>query len=202
MGLLEEKKATRGHGLLEHFLAKQRAKKVDGMIDDNLRTGRILDIGCGSFPYFLSNINFKEKVGLDKSLRHSTDGSETLKLINFDFVNNRRLPFADDYFRTVTLLAVVEHIENEALLILMKEVYRILKKDGRLLITTPAGWTGGILRLMSKIKLVSSEEIKEHKNLFDKKRLYNFLQTVGFENNKIKVKSWQAGLNLCAIAKK
>ncbi len=46
---------TRGYGLLERFLAKKRAKMANEIIPLALRTGRILDIGCGPFPYFLLN---------------------------------------------------------------------------------------------------------------------------------------------------
>ena len=59
-------KVTRGHGLLERFLARKRACMANQLIPSHLRNGRILDIGCGSFPYFLLNTVFTEKCGLDK----------------------------------------------------------------------------------------------------------------------------------------
>jgi hypothetical protein len=46
---------TRGRGLLEPWLAKMRAQRANRLIPAELRAGRILDIGCGSFPYFLSH---------------------------------------------------------------------------------------------------------------------------------------------------
>jgi len=57
---------TRGKGLLEPFLARMRAKTANGLIPDELRSGRILDIGCGSYPYFLSHTAFEEKHALDQ----------------------------------------------------------------------------------------------------------------------------------------
>ena len=58
--------ATRGHGLLEPFLARQRAKIANRLIPHELRLGRILDIGCGTFPYFLAHTEFEKKFAIDQ----------------------------------------------------------------------------------------------------------------------------------------
>lgn len=50
---------TRGHGVLEPLLAKLRAKKANALIPEPARAGRILDVGCGSFPFFLSGTRFR-----------------------------------------------------------------------------------------------------------------------------------------------
>ena len=60
---------TRGSGLLEPFLARLRARKANRLIPPHLRSGRILDIGCGSFPYFLAHTSFAEKFALDQAER-------------------------------------------------------------------------------------------------------------------------------------
>ncbi len=57
---------TRGKGLLEPTLAKLRTRRANHLIPPGLRTGRILDIGCGSFPYFLSHTSFEEKFAVDQ----------------------------------------------------------------------------------------------------------------------------------------
>lgn len=49
---------TRGYGLLEYFLAIQRTKIANKFIDGAHRNGRILDIGCGSYPIFLLTSKF------------------------------------------------------------------------------------------------------------------------------------------------
>ena len=45
---------TRGKGLLEPMLADLRAQRANKLIPSTSRTGRILDIGCGTYPYFLA----------------------------------------------------------------------------------------------------------------------------------------------------
>jgi hypothetical protein len=57
---------TRGYGLLEPLLAKRRASIANRFIPEAHRNGRILDIGCGSFPYFLSHTFFKEKFAVEQ----------------------------------------------------------------------------------------------------------------------------------------
>ena len=59
---------TRGTGLLEGFLSEQRAKLANKKIPSELRSGKILDIGCGSYPNFLISTNFNIKYGLDPSV--------------------------------------------------------------------------------------------------------------------------------------
>jgi ubiquinone/menaquinone biosynthesis C-methylase UbiE len=45
------------------------------------------------------------------------------------------LPLKDNSFELVTMLHVIEHIKNDAAV--LREIYRVLKKDGTALIVTP-----------------------------------------------------------------
>ena len=63
---------TRGSGLLEGFPAHLRARWANRLIPGGLPRGRILDIGCGSIPYFLAPGSFKEKFAIDRSPATST----------------------------------------------------------------------------------------------------------------------------------
>ena len=56
---------TRGSGYLEKFLAKKRLQMANKLIPTSFRQGKILDIGCGSYPYFLLNTPFRKKYGID-----------------------------------------------------------------------------------------------------------------------------------------
>ncbi|NQV00187.1 MAG: hypothetical protein HQ538_05595, partial [Parcubacteria group bacterium] len=57
---------TRSAGLLEHFLAMQRAKLANRFINNNHRRGKLLDVGCSSYPIFLLTSKFVKKIGMDK----------------------------------------------------------------------------------------------------------------------------------------
>lgn len=152
---------TRGGGLLEPLLAWMRAHKANRLIPPQLRDGRILDIGCGSFPYFLSNTFFREKFALDR-LSPQSEIPGDIHWHNSDLNQDTQLPFPDQFFSIVTMLAVVEHLDPEKLESLLSEVYRILVPGGTLIITTPAAWSDGLLRAMARVNLVSREEIEEH----------------------------------------
>src|ERR1700736_6570097 len=49
-GPRDPSRVTRGGGLAETLLARKRSRKADALISDWHRRGRLLDIGCGSFP--------------------------------------------------------------------------------------------------------------------------------------------------------
>ena len=103
---------TRGKGLLEPMLADLRAQRANKLIPASLRSGRILDIGCGTFPYFLAHTSFAEKFAIDQNPLPSNTASE-LKIESFtlDLEVKPHLPFDDHFFEAVTLLAVVEHLD-------------------------------------------------------------------------------------------
>jgi len=191
---------TRGAGLLENFLAKIRARKADELIDEKSRKGRLLDIGCGSYPYFLSSIDFKEKFGIDKNVKAYTNKGINIK--KHDIGRNEKLPYDSDFFDVVTLLAIIEHVNEKQAKELLKEVHRALKPGGKAILTTPTDKADIILRIMSKLFLVSSEEIDEHKQLYTSKILREQLEYAGFKNDAIEIKSFEFGLNLIASAEK
>ena len=64
-----KKNITRGYGLLENFFAHQRTKKATRIISAHNKTSKILDIGCGIYPYMLLNSKCDEKFGIN----HCTD---------------------------------------------------------------------------------------------------------------------------------
>lgn len=192
--------ATRGFGFLENWLARLRAKKVSSLITDKERRGRILDFGCGSYPYFLLACGCQEKFGLDKS--RSDYSGPGLEIKQFDFAQAGALPFPDNYFDLVTALAVAEHLSEETARHLWPEIYRVLAAGGRLVITTPAEGTGKILELMAHLKLASAEEVADHKQYYNERRLAEQLSLAGFSPDKIKLARFECGVNLLARAEK
>lgn len=195
-----ELSVTRGSGVLEKNLAKRRAKLVNSLIPNSLRTGRILDIGCGTIPYFLNSIKFGDKFGIDKNMSEQVGSDIVLKKYNFELAVS--LPFSDSFFSAVSLLAVIEHINEVTSLHILKESHRTLQSGGALIITTPWGGAKGLLELLARLNIVSPEEINEHQQFFSKKMLLEQLVRAGFSADNIEVGSFQFGLNLFAIAKK
>jgi len=191
---------TRGTGILENLLAKLRARKANQLIPDALRNGRILDIGCGSYPYFLSQTYFREKFALDQI--HLADIPPDITAIQVDLKKIRSLEFHDGYFDVVTLLAVIEHLDPEGLVQLFKEIHRILVPGGMLILTTPNAWTDPLLRFMARINLVSKEEIDEHNFAYTLPLLGWYFGRSGFQKQGVEFGTFEAGMNLWVRAER
>ena len=194
---------TRGKGLLEPFLAQMRSRQANRLIPSQLRHGRILDIGCGSFPYFLAHTAFQEKFAVDR-LALKRDDLTQLQ-IQFHALNlslDPALPFDANFFDVVTLLAVVEHLNPNNTALLFSEIYRVLRPEGVVILTTPAAWSDGLLRRMARLNFVSAEEIDEHAFSYTLPLLGWHFGQAGFSMHKVKFGYFELMLNMWATAQK
>ena len=197
---------TRGYGLLEGFLASQRARMADSLIPLRLRHGTILDIGCGCEPYFLTRTDFANKIGVDKvfcagptagSARHGSIG-----LMPFDINANDQLPFRSESFNVITMLAVFEHLSRRRLVLLINEIERVLKSGGVYILTTPAGWTAPILTTMKWLRLVSPVEIDEHQDAYSRAKLRAVLRQTRFAGHPMRFGSFELFMNNWVVVTK
>jgi SAM-dependent methyltransferase len=94
-------------------------------------SGDILDVGCGSSPYrsVFSHTRY-HGVDLDRSVC-----SQDPCIQSFD---GKKLPYSDNHFDAIICTQVFEHVftPDEFL----QEIYRVLKPDGKLLLTVPFIW--------------------------------------------------------------
>jgi len=196
---------VKGYGPLDLFLAKRRYKIAKRQIKLAKKNGRILDIGCGSYPLFLLNIGFAEKYGLDKEIETTVKDKikkQGIILTSSDIENEEKLPFEDNYFDVVSMLAVFEHIESEKLVGIHREIYRVLKPGGMYVMTTPAIWTDFLLRSMAKLHLISDASIKEHKNSYNHSMISSILQEAHFQKNNLRFGYFELFMNIWATATK
>jgi SAM-dependent methyltransferase len=196
-------KVTRGYGLLETWLAKQRAKRANMLIPKHLREGRVLDIGCGTHPHFLTNTVFREKRSLDQvAMRSETAARHGITHCTHDLDKDPRLPFADGYFSVITLLAVIEHVEPHIAVQILREAHRALVPGGRLVVTTPAGWADRLLHFMAWLRMVSPEEIHEHAFAYTLPTLGCCMGQAGFGLEKFQCGYFELWMNLWAVGEK
>jgi len=195
---------TRGSGLLEGFLARQRSRQARRLIPPSASAGRVLDIGCGSYPLFLVGSDFAEKYGLDRVSISLPDELRDagLKLLEYDVQTGSALPFPPDHFDVVTMLAVFEHLEPPVLSRLLAEIRRVLKPGGIYVLTTPAHWTDWLLKLLGRLRLVSHEEIDEHQGSYRHSAIRSYLEEAGFSADRIRTGYFEAGMNSWATAAK
>jgi SAM-dependent methyltransferase len=95
-------------------------------------SGRVLDVGCGIKPYKdLFRVN--EYIGLE--LESSSDRGRRSADVFYD---GRTFPFESNMFDAVVTNQVLEHVfEPDDFL---KEIYRVLRANGRLLLSVPFLW--------------------------------------------------------------
>ncbi len=180
---------------LEKFLCKMRFRKIAHRIPPKTE---ILDLGCGFNANFLRTIESKISygVGIDISVNNNINGSK-LKLLAHDL--NRQLPMPESSFDIVTSLANLEHLNNPENV--FKEIFRILKVGGFLFLTTPSIYAKPILEFLSyELKLISEQEIRDHRNYFNRKVLSEYCRSVGFHTWDHRY--FQMGMNNFLIARK
>lgn len=178
--------------LLEPILRKIRINKIKKNIPKNCI---LCDVGCGFNAKFLLDVSdyISEGYGFDKKIDN--------KWINNIYIQNAEItdniPLEDASVDCVTLLAVLEHLNNPTKV--LSELYRILKFGGVLILTTPSPFSKPILEFLSfKLKIVSPVEIADHKHYYSKKELIKILEDMGFKN--IEAHSFECGLNNLAVA--
>jgi SAM-dependent methyltransferase len=151
----------------------------------------------------LAHTSFAEKFAIDQlPLPHQTASELKIESFTLDLEIEPHLPFEDNYFEAVTLLAVVEHLDPTLMAKLFKEVYRTLKPGGKVVLTTPAAWSDGLLKFMAQINLVSAEEIHEHAYAYTLPLLGWYFGQAGFEMTKVKFGYFEFLLNMWATAQK
>lgn len=122
--------------ILESFLREIKEK-----IQKPREEVKILDVGCGTG----ANLEMLSQFGKAEGVDVSDDALEFCRkkgLITHKGLAEE-LPFADESFDLVTALDVVEHLDDD--LSGLREMFRVLKKDGRTMIFVPAFmWLWGV----------------------------------------------------------
>ncbi|MCK5282271.1 MAG: class I SAM-dependent methyltransferase [Nanoarchaeota archaeon] len=181
-----------GEEILESYLRFARTRQII----DKVPEGVIVDIGCG-------NGQFLRKVSKKATKCIGFDDVCELKKGKIEIRKKRlekQIDLDDESVDCVTMIACLEHLDWP--IELLKESYRILKKGGVLLITSPSPKSKKLLEFLSyKLKIVSPKQIEDHKNYFNKSELKEILiKQCKFK--KVTVKTFQLGLNNAVVAYK
>ena len=144
---------------------------------------KILDAGCGNgknIRYFNDKYNI---IGIDNC-------NNLVKLCiekgyNVSYSDVRNTIFDDNYFDYIISIAVIHHIDSEeGRLKAINELIRILKKNGKLLITL---WAFENDEYSSKKKFNSGDNIVKFKDdyryyyIYDKKMINEFCKKINYE---------------------
>ena len=167
-------KNTHAPTIRESYL--RTAKSQVRLIQKYVSGTNLLDIGCaqGFFLFSASQAGYTTK-----GIEISQDAAEyAIREFGLDVEAKpfEELRFADNHFDVVTLWQVLEHVPYP--IVILKEVHRILKPGGLLVVSTP-----NIEGIPAKILRKRWWDIKRlHINQFTTKTLTDILQNGGFKN--------------------
>ncbi len=122
-------------------MALDRVKTVKGLIKGSKI--KVLDVGFGSASLeetFFSDNNMKKNVqwaAIDISKKSVTLANSKLPFIKFSIGNILKLKFDSNTYDYVVSLEVLEHIQPSNLPRALSELGRVLKKNGKLIISVP-----------------------------------------------------------------
>lgn len=131
-------------------------------IKDIAKEGSILDLGCGS-GYIGESFDSAVFAEMDINELKKVKGNKRVVL------NAEELSFKKESFDYVICGDVLEHIKNDD--VVLKEINRILKKNGKAVITVPA-----YRRLYGH-----HDVIMGHKRRYNKKDFLNLAKSLGFK---------------------
>jgi len=168
------------------------------------KKGKILDLGCGSGRNIVKNPNI-EYYGVDfseKMLKYAEKTANENKIDAVFFkadIGKEKLPFASNFFDAAIFISALHCIEGEKnRLRALKELYRVLKKNGEAMITV---WdkvsNSQFAENNAKVSYLkwkeNSNEYERYYYFYDKEELEDILKKIGFKDIKITYQNPEAG---------
>jgi ubiquinone/menaquinone biosynthesis C-methylase UbiE len=181
--------------ILEPIAREIRFRKTTKIIKKYKKPIIIVDLGCGPLaPFFdylkKQKIKIKSYIGIDPLVSVRDKREKEVKLIKKPV--NKKIPLKSNLADFVVAHAVLEHLDNPQEM--LEEMIRITKNKGKVIITTPTPISKSILEFLAyKLYLISSREIREHKNYFSKNKLLFLLKNT--KGIKVKHQYFEFGLN-------
>lgn len=149
---------------------------------------RVLDIGCHQGELFEAlGGRIAPSIGIDPLLpADRLLGRHQLLCRRFE----RSMPFPDGSFDVITLLAVLEHMNEKS--VVAAECWRLAHPGGRVIITVPSETVDRILDVLVSLRLVDGMSLEEHHG-FLPAQVPALFEQAGFKL--MKWKKFQLGLN-------
>lgn len=109
-------------------------------LSNDIKNKTVLDVGCG-FGWLEYRLKDKVKhiTGIDVNDNDILKAKNEINSKNVEFItgNALKLPFKDNNFDVVISSEVIEHLPKNSEECFLKEISRVLKKEGKLFLTTP-----------------------------------------------------------------
>lgn len=125
---------------LKNIPVKGRLKTCLDLIKKEKLKGKVLvDVGCSSgwFEFKLQREGLKEVIGVDSKRKAIAFAKKNVKKARFFVSPADRLPVKDASADLVTMFDVIEHVPKGGEIKALREAVRVLKKKGKLFLSTP-----------------------------------------------------------------
>ena len=198
------RKTEKDYNLIAEDFSRTRQKvweEINFLFDRYLKeSDKVLDIGCGNARFYpLFKKHKVEYIGIDNSEKLVKLAKERFPQADIRKVNTLNLPFPDYYFDKVYAIAVFHHIPGKHFRkLFLKEVKRVLKNKGLLIITV---WKPlelefkwllfkyTLLKLIGKTKLDfrdvfvpwKGREVERYYHFFSVRELKKIVKEMGFK---------------------
>jgi len=172
------------HNILQKYWHSRRIIEIKRMLPTQL--GKILDVGCHAgfiTENILRAVEYQTLDGIDISKQAIKHAKKRIKQGNFVVGDAHKLPYKQNQFDSLFCFEALEHLENPPIVI--KEMKRVLKKNGAIYILVP---TDNLL-FRSNWKLWNQVyPIWKHAHVqsFQSDRLVELLIANGFTIEKVK----------------
>lgn len=168
----------------------------------DLSKADLLDLGCGYHGTLLRAFcgQARSVTGVDLKVAKEVKALPNVQIYEAN-IENICSTLDSGLFDVVTIINVLEHLDSPVTV--LKEIHRILKDHGLLLVNVPT-WRGKFFLEFSayKLKLSPKQEIQDHKAYYDKKDLRPLLIQAGFGAQNFKMEYHKFGLNLFVVCRK
>jgi len=139
---------------INNWETQKRIKIIFGQLlkNEDLKNKKFLEIGCGLGYFSETALKKNAKVtGVDIGDRLINITQKRVKKGKFIVASASKLPFRDETFDTILCTEVIEHVNDQNKAI--KEMFRVLKFGGVLVITTPNRFYKPLFDLLSLIRI-------------------------------------------------
>lgn len=189
------------YSLLDNVIFSLRKRQVVQRLSIVDSTQTIVDLGSGYdarlLCSLLSQYTQLRAAAVDMAFKSELKQVARLRTV----VNDLDMPLIleDSSADMCISLAVLEHLNNPQ--DFLKEVFRVLKPGGRVVLTTPGPSSKLLLEFLAlKLKVIDAAEILDHKNYFSSSDLNLMFTTAGFSSDKIEAKTFIFGMNNVVVA--
>lgn len=167
-------------------LAHRRVRRIAQLVGRATQGMRLLDVGCSSGAFLAS----AKKLGCEvQGVEPATRAAESARALGLEVFTGtlEQARFADETFDAVTLFEVIEHLT--APIVLLKEIQRVLRPGGVLLVGTgnSASWT--VQALGERWDYFSIDRHGGHISFFNPASMHLAAQRSGFEVTRIETRN-------------